>query len=255
MSLRESRAARLRRWFFPPEVELPEPARRILSTVYPTLDLSAVRFHLGIPHVFNVLAIQGVTLPGRLRPRRARIYLSPPFWQPGTVDGLGLLLHEAFHALQIQEGGAGLGLLRPFVILYLAFAARNGFRYAGHPMEDCAYGLAGDAGSRFEAAFHDAGCAGITPEACGPMATERSGPGFWRLIAESTPGWNRAGKAGRVLLLPWVGAWLAAWTAAVAVLALLKGIVEMLGGIAVGVLSLRAPAGVSGARGGPSSHA
>ncbi len=234
MKPRGSRAARLRRWFFPPEVELPEPARRILGTVYPTLDLNAVRFHLGIPHVFNVLAIQGVTLPGKVGPRRTRIYLSPPYWQPGTVDGLGLLLHEAFHALQIQEGGAGLGLLRPFVILYLAFAARNGFRYAGHPMEDSAYGLAGDAASRFESAFRNADRAGITPEACGPMATACSGPGFWRLIAESTPGWSRAGRTGRMLLLPWVGAWLAVWTAAVAVLALLKGIVEGLGAIAVG---------------------
>jgi hypothetical protein len=234
---KESRAGRLRRWFFPPEVELPERARRVLRTVYPTLDLDALRFHLGIPHIFHIFAIQGITLPGKLRPRRARIYIEPNYWDSDSVDGLGLLLHEAYHALQIQEAGPGLGLLRPFMILYLACAAGNRFRYAGHPMEDDAYRLAGDSGSLFESTFRS-GLGDIVPEACECMATPSAGLQFWRRLAESAPGWRRAGRSLRIVLAPWVALWLLVWTSAVAILAVLKAFVEILGALAVGGLSL-----------------
>ena len=234
---KESRAGRLRRWFFPPEVELPERARRVLRTVYPTLDPETLRFHLGIPHVFNLFAVQAITLPGKLRPRRIRIHVEPKYWDPGSVDGLGLLLHEAYHALQIQEAGPGLGLLRPFLILYLACAAGNGFRYAGHPMEDDAYRLAGDPESWFESTFRNRS-ADIVPEACECMATTSAGLGFWRRLAESAPGWRRAGRTLRILLMPWVALWLLVWTSAAAILAALKGLVEMLGALAVAGLSL-----------------
>lgn len=234
MNRKTRRAERLRRWFFPPEVELPEHARRVLQAVYPTLDLKELRFHLGIPHVFNMFAIQGITLPGKLRPRRMRIYIEPQFWDPGSVDGLGLLLHESYHALQIQDAGFGLGFLRPFMVLYLACAAGNRFRYAGHPMEDDAYQVAGDSESRFEATFRTGD---IVPEACECMATPSSGLSFWRRLAESTPGWRRAGESLRILLIPWVALWLLFWTLAVAILAAIKGLVEMLGALAVGLLS------------------
>jgi hypothetical protein len=230
-----SRAERLRRWFFPPEVELPERARRVLRTVYPTLDLEALRFHLGIPHIFRLFAIQGITLPGKLRPRRVRIHVEPKLWDPDSVDGLGLLLHEAYHALQIQEAGPGLGLLRPFMILYLACAAGNRFRYAGHPMEDDAYRVAGDPESWFESTFRSGQ---IVPEACECMATPSAGLEFWRRLAESTPGWRRAGRSLRLLLTPWAALWLLLWTSIVAILAVLKGGVEILGALAVGGLSL-----------------
>ena len=220
-----SRAERLKRWLFPPEVELPEPARRVLQSVYPTLDLRGLRFHLGIPHVFNVFAIQGITLPGRVFPRRARIYIAPRFWEPGSVDGLGLLLHEAYHALQLQEAGPGIGLLRPFLVLYLACAAANRFRYAGHPMEDDAYGLAGDRGSRFESLFHGRE---IAAEECGCLATPASGLRFWERLAGSAPGSRRL---PRFLLFPWAALWLLLWTAIVAVLALAKGLVEGVGAV------------------------
>lgn len=237
MSRKPSLAERLRRWFFPPQAELPEHVRKVLQAVYPTLDLRSVRFHLGIPHVFNLFAIQGITLPGKLRPRRARIYIEPKYWNPGSVDGLGLLLHETYHALQIQEAGPGLGLLRPFLILYLACAAGNRFRYAGHPMEDDAYRVAGDSESRFESTFRNR-TAEIVPDACECMATPSSGLSFWRRLAESTPGWRSAGESLRILMTPWVVLWLLFWTSAVAILAILKGIVEMLGAFAVCGLSL-----------------
>lgn len=220
-----SRAERLQRWLFPPEVELPEPARRVLQAVYPTLDLRRLRFHLGIPHVFNLFAIQGITLPGKVFPRRTRIYIEPRFWDPGSIDGLGLLLHEAYHALQLQEAGPGLGLFRPFLVLYLACAAGNRFRYAGHPMEDDAYRLAGDGASLFETLFHGRE---ITPDGCGCLATPASGLRFWQRLAGSAPG-----RLPRFLRVPWAGIWLLLWTAIVAVLALAKGLVEGLGAVLV----------------------
>lgn len=229
-----SRADRLQRWLFPPEVEPPEPALRVLRTVYPTLDLEALRFHLGIPHVFNLFAIQGITLPGRVSPRRTRIYIHPRFWDPGSVDGLGLLLHEAFHALQLQEAGPGIGLLRPFLVLYLACAAGNHFRYAEHPMEEDAYLLE----DRFKSRFRKAE---VTAEGCECLATPGSGLQFWERLAESAPG---AGRLPRFLLLPWAALWLVLWTAIVAVLALAKGLVEGIGALAVAVL--RAAAAVAG---------
>lgn len=225
-----SRAERLQRWLFPPEVELPEPARRVLQAVYPTLDLRGLRFHLGIPHVFNVFAIQGITLPGRVSPRRTRIYIDPRYWHPGSVDGLGLLLHEAYHALQLQEAGPGIGLLRPFLVLYLACAAGNRFRYAGHPMEDDAYGLAGDPESRFESMFHGRK---IAAEECDCLATPASGLQFWERLLGSAPGSRRL---PRLLLVPWAALWLLLWTVIVAVLALAKGVVEGIGAMAVAAL-------------------
>ncbi len=223
-----SRAERLQRWLFPPEVELPEPARRVLQSVYPTLDLRGLRFHLGIPHVFNLFAIQGITLPGKVFPRRTRIYIEPRYWQPGSVDGLGLLLHEAYHALQLQEAGPGIGLLRPFLVLYLACAAGNRFRYAGHPMEDDAYRLAGDRESLFESLFHGKHGKEISYEGCECLATPGSGLRFWERLAESAPG-----RLPRFFRAPWAALWLVLWTAAVAVLALAKGLVEGVGAVLV----------------------
>ncbi len=222
-----SRAKRLQRWLFPPEVELPEPARQILRSVYPTLDLRGLRFHIGIPHVFNLFAIQAITLPGKVFPRRTRIYIKRRFWDPGSVDGLGLLLHEAYHALQLQEAGPGIGLLRPFLVLYLACAAGNRFRYAGHPMEDDAYRLAGERDSLFESLFHGKE---VSPEGCECLATPASGLRFWGRLAESAPGGQ---DLPWLLRVPWAALWLLLWTAAVAVLALTKGLVEGVGAVLV----------------------
>lgn len=225
-------------------MELPEAARRIVRTVYPTLDLGAVRFHVGIPHVLHILDIQGITLPGRISPRRVRIYIAPRYWRPHHGGGMGLILHEAFHALQIQEAGPGLGLLRPFVILYLAIAAGNRFRYAGHPLEDDAYGLEEAWESLFGSSFPGIG---LPEEECACLATSASGLRFWGRLAESVPGWRRVAfgrlpRAARAVLLgllaPWVAVWLGLWTAVIAFLGLLKGLVEGIGAVAVAVLRI-----------------
>ncbi len=202
----ESRGERLRRrarhlWrrLFPEEVELPEEARRTLAALYPALDLGRVRFHRGLPHLLAGVA-NGITLPGVLSPRLCRIYIQSRFWRPDTPDGLDLLAHEAFHALQMQEAGPGLGLVRPFIILYLACAAGNRFLYHGHPMEDDAYCVAGRPGSRFETTCARGG-------AVEEIAVLTTGLAFWRRLAASAPG-------GR----PFALVWLLAWTGAAALL-------------------------------------
>jgi hypothetical protein len=196
------------RRLFPPEVALPEGARQRLAALYPTLDLRRVRFHNGLPW-FVGRGIDGITLPARLSPRRCRIYIRPRAWRPDTPDGLALLAHEAFHALQMQEAGPGLGQVRPFLILYLACAARNGFFYRGHPMEGDAYAVAGRRHSHFE-------CAVAAGEEPAPVAA--SGVRFWRKLAASTP--------GGVLLSP---LWLLAWTGAAAAMWVARLAVEALG--------------------------
>lgn len=229
------RARRLWEWLFPPRIELPEEVLRLLAGSYPTLDLRRVSFHRGLPHLLRVAA-QGMTLPAVLSPVGCRIYIEPRSWDTASVRGLGLLLHEAFHALQMQEAGPGLGLLRPFLVLYLACAAGNGFRYRHHPMEGDAYRVAGTGRSLFECADGAPGC----------ISVETSGLRFWRKLAASTPG-SRAVRSPWVipLFVPVVLVWLVAWTGAVALLASAKLLVEGGGAvvaallwIAAGVISL-----------------
>jgi hypothetical protein len=131
----QDRARRLWRWLFPARIEPPPEVARILRAVYPALDLGAVSFHLGVPHLIRLLGSAAIVLPHPLTPRRTCVYVEPGAWDPESVEGLGTLVHEAYHALQAQEAGRGLGPFRPYLVLYFAFGAANGFRYQGHPME------------------------------------------------------------------------------------------------------------------------
>ncbi len=231
------------RLVLPPAVELPEETVRILRTVYPGLDLDRVSFHRGLPHFLRKPTIAGMALPAPLSPRRTRIYIQPSDWSPGTVEGLGLILHEAFHALQIQEAGPGLGLIRPFIVLYLACSAGKRFRYGRHPLEVDAYVVAGRRRSSFESTFHRGG---VTPEACACLQVSTSGLDFWRRLAFSLPGWKWAVRLRKTrpapamgalaLLAPAVGLWLLFWWTVVAVLGLAKMLVEGVGAVAVGLL-------------------
>jgi len=150
-----------------------------------------------------------MVLPAPLSTVRCRIYVRPDCWQPETDDGFSLLAHEAFHALQMQEAGPGLGMVRPFLILYLACAGGNGFRYSRHPMEVDAYAVAGRRRSLFERTVAAGG---------EPPPVTASGVFFWRKLVASTP--------GSALLSP---LWLLAWTAAAAVLAAARLAVEGVG--------------------------
>ena len=207
------------RWFFPERAEPPPELLALLARVYPTLDLSAVTFHRGFPHLLRGLRHSGITLPATLSLRRARIYVHPRAWDPESRGGRSLLLHEAFHALQMQESGRGPGLLRPFIPLYLAHAAACRFRYRGHPMEAAAYAVAGAPESRYE-------CGG--EEGCGEVET--SGPGVLASLAAALP------AGGRLLAVPW----LALWGLAAALLWLAALAVEAAGALAAGLVWLAA---------------
>lgn len=240
--------------FFPPRVELPEEARRILAAVYPSLDLGRVTFHRGVPLVLDLAVFPGaIVIPAGMR--RGKAYVQPRAWRPDSAAGLSLLVHEAFHALQLQEGGPGLGLVRPFTILYLACSAGNGFRYRGHPMERDAYAVAGLSRSRFDTLMRDdPGRVEGRLERLAGLAVRSSGLRFWSKLAGSTPGFrplwgSAAGLARRIpvlgpllALLPAALAatlvllWLAFWTAATAVLTVFRWLVEGAAAVAAGFL-------------------
>jgi hypothetical protein len=240
--------------FFPPRVELPEEARRILAAVYPTLDLDRVTFHRGVPLVLDLAVFPGaIVIPAGMR--RGKVYIQPRAWRPDSPAGLSLLVHEAFHALQLQEGGPGLGLIRPFTILYLACSAGSGFRYFGHPMERDAYAVAGLSRSRFDTLMRD-GPGGVEGrlERLAGLAVRSSGLRFWPKLAGSTPGFrtlwrSAAGLARRIPVLgpllaflpaalaaTLVLLWLTFWTAATAVLTAFRWLVEGTAAFASGVL-------------------
>jgi hypothetical protein len=215
---------------------------RILRAVYPSLDLGAVAFHRGVPHLVRLVRSQAITLPALLAPRRTRIYVGPGHWDPGTVEGLGTLVHEAYHALQAQESGWGFGPLRPFLVLYFACGAANLFRYHGHPMEEDAYRLAGRRRSRFESTFGSVDAAGVERESAS-LAALSSGLRFWRQLAASTPLVKRfltpdARRAWAVALLgsPLVASWLLLWTGAAALVWLARLLVEGGGALIAGSL-------------------
>jgi len=223
-------------------VPLPEGARRVLRTLYPGLDLDAVSFHLGMPHLLVYMGGVAITLPALLARRRVRVYVKPRYWDPESVDGLGTLAHEAYHALQAQEAGWGWGPLRPFLVLYLACSAANGFRYRGHPMEEDAYRLAGYRRSRFESTFSAADCAAME-QGSAALAAASSDLRFWRKLAASTPLVKRfvAPEARRLwplalLGFPPVALWLLVWGVAASILWIARLLVEAGGAAAAGLL-------------------
>jgi hypothetical protein len=235
----KARARRLWRWLFPEEVALPDEARTVLRSVFPRLDLDAVSFHRGVPHLVRLLGSQAITLPDLLVPRRTRIYFEPGHFDPGTIEGLGTVVHEAYHALQVQDSRWGIGPLRPFIVLYFACGAANGFRYHGHPMEDDAYALAGRRRSPFELAA----CFEPAERVAERLAMPAAGLRFWGKLARSTP------VAGRLLrpetqrlwlvvplAFPLVTLWLLLWSGAAAAVWLARLLVEAGGALAAGVL-------------------
>jgi hypothetical protein len=226
----QERARRLWRWLFPARIEPPEEVARLLRAVYPDLDLGAVSFYQGIPHLIRGLGGQAITIPALLARRRTCIYVDPRYWDLESAEGIGTLVHEAYHALQAQECGWGLGPLRPFLMLYFAHGAANRFRYHGHPMEEEAYELAGRRRSRFETA-----CAAAAPHpeivAREGLATAAGGPRFWRGLARSLPF-----APPRFVALPLLPFWLLLWTGAVALVWLARLLVEAIGTLVVAVL-------------------
>ncbi len=253
-------------WAFPPRVETPPGLASLLAAVYPRLDLSRVDFRLGMPHVLRLGPYEAITLPEAFGVRRVGIYVRPRSFRTDEVEGLGILVHEAYHALQIQEmlGGWGLGLVRPFPVLYLACAAANGFGYDGHPIETDAYLHAGRRASRFDRscrACSEAGEEFSTSALFGradDLVVATSGIEFWRKSGRSAGlaplgrwgaalgrGWNETPRRRPMLLLAvvallplavlalvWWALWLSVWTATAAIL---WGLSILVAGAAAGV--------------------
>jgi hypothetical protein len=236
----QDRARRLWRWLFPERIELPEEVTGFLRALYPGLDLGAVTFHRGVPHLTRLLGSQAITIPALLARRRTRVYLEPAYYDPSSVEGIGTLLHEAYHALQAQEAGWGLGPFRPFLTLYFACGAANRFRYEGHPLEEDAYRLAGRPHSLFEATF-----AAAAPDLAGleRLAAPSSGLELWRKLAASTPLARRClgedarrRRAFALLGSPLIALWLLVWTLSAFLVWLARLLVEGIGAAATGVL-------------------
>ena len=249
------RARRRWKWFFPPEVPLPAEAESLLRTLYPTLRLDRLRFHLGLPHLVRLTGSEAITLPALLAARRVRIYFQPRAWSPGSIEGLGTLAHEAFHALQVQESAWGIGPFRPFLWLYFACGAANGFRYHGHSMERDAYELAGRGTSAFEAhlrhAHGEEPCAHFDPPraalVAAPLARPSADLRFWLRLAGSTPWLGRrlrwegeGGRAGAIFAAPFVALWLSLWIVAVLGVWLAILLIEGAGVVSAGIPRLLA---------------
>ncbi len=251
------RARRLWDWFFPPEVPLPEEAATVLRALYPALRLDRVRFHLGLPHLVRLTGSEAITLPALLAARRVRVYFQPRAWSPGSIEGLGTVAHEAFHALQVQESAWGFGPFRPFLWLYFACGAANGFRYNGHSMEHDAYEVAGRGSSPFEACLCEAHGTAKHAEVdlpraailALPLARDSAGLRFWWRLAGSTPGlgrlFRRSEPPAAIGLLSFFGAplvavWLAVWVMVASVAWLVLLLMEGAGLLAAGVPRLLA---------------
>ena len=223
----------------------------MLNTVYPRLDLARVNFRLGMPHLLSLGPYEAITLPETFGVRRVAIHVRRDSFRTDRVESLGILVHEAFHALQIQEtlGGWGMGLVRPFPVLYLACAAANRFQYEGHPIETDAYEHAGRRASRFEKHCRACSSGEEHPPALeslsgiAELVIEASGLAFWRkawasaglaglgrLSVALRRAWQRplarpAVALGFALLVPvatvgalWLAIWLAVWAGAAAIL-------------------------------------
>ncbi len=129
-----------------------------------------------------------------------------------------------------RRRGGGPGPFRPFILLYFAAGAANGFRYQGHPMEEDAYRLAGEPGSRFESAF--SGVERPDPEGVeiAGLAVDGCGAPFWPGLARSLP---LAPRALALMLLP---PWFLLWSGAVALTWIGRLLVEGSGAFVVALL-------------------
>lgn len=110
-----------------PEKREPTPCvRDLLAALYPTVRWEKVTFYEGLPGWVQRFTHGAITLPDPLGTHGIDVYVAAGQWNPCTPGGLGLLVHECFHVLQFQEGGAGLGALRVFTLKYLFRAIFEG---------------------------------------------------------------------------------------------------------------------------------
>jgi hypothetical protein len=127
----------------------PGDLNRLLSGLFPELNTAAVQWYGTLPWFMAPFKwVSGITLPDALSRHKVCIYLRQ--WEPSDPEWVALAVHEAYHALQIQEAarqyGWQLGTWHPFLWHYLASWMKHGYRR--HPLEMPAFA--------FEADFRDA---------------------------------------------------------------------------------------------------
>jgi hypothetical protein len=204
------------RYFFPKKIDPPECVLELLRYIYPTVNWDRVFFYDGWPHLIGLSPNAAITLPDTYSPHRINIYFKPGRWDPCTCRGLGLIVHEGFHVLQITDviGGIGPGFARPFIIQYLSCWAGHGFTYDDHPLEQTAYLVAGRSTSLYETCCDSprlpCDCSTDPPtlnqaglqafkDHCSNVVQQDSGINFWRDMADCTPGLKAIFDAARRL--------------------------------------------------------
>ena len=179
-----------------------------------------------LPHLTRLLGSEAVNIPALCAPPHPRLRDSADC-DPGASRGSARLLHEAYHALQAQETGWGLGPFRPFLMLYFARGAANRFRYHGHPMEEDAYRVAGRRHSPLRGRRFPTGrgtsrlwrkCRDLAVPVERARASGRARPGPARRSSSRLVGEGPIGSLpspSSLLPLPWPSGWLT-WSLAAA---------------------------------------
>lgn len=138
---------RLYRWVFPETIQRTADVNQLLEKLYPTINWDKVRFHKGMPWFMVGNFAHAIVLPATWHYQRIHAYFSQ--YDTHTSRGLSTVVHESFHVLQYQDTGRGIGLLRGFLVYYLAdyfqllfkygfkksWMTANDLAYREHPME------------------------------------------------------------------------------------------------------------------------
>jgi len=133
----------------PRPVTPPADLNRLLIGLFPELNTGVVYWYHGLPWFMRPFEwVSGITLPCTFSRGTICIYLRP--WEPADPDWVALAVHEAYHALQMQEASQAFrwhaSTWHPFLWHYLASWMRHGYRR--HPLEMPAF--------LYEADFRDA---------------------------------------------------------------------------------------------------
>ncbi len=135
----------------PRREQAPEGLDELLRGLYPSLDTGRLRWYRGLPWFLLPFGwVSGITLPPAWSRGAEQIYLRR--WEPADPEWVALAVHEAFHALQMQEAARRFpwhwGSWHPFLLVYLASWTRHGYRR--HPLELSAYQFEADFSEAFE---------------------------------------------------------------------------------------------------------
>lgn len=214
-----SAGERIGSWVFPPETDLPADVRRYLEDRHPEIPWERIRWKCGWPHLLDRSEYRAITLPDPHDTRDVAVYLPADWYDGSGVDpdriDRSLLVHEGWHAAQITAywDGRGLGLIRPFTVLYLAWWAARGGSYRDHPLEVEAY------------EYVDSG----------DVAEPVDGRSWTEVVMAASPGASKRNPGTTDQLV--AGGWIGLWTAGTATLQLLFLLLEGAGWVGARLLT------------------